>query len=261
MFELLHGADSWGVGAPDFDCRSLPRLAIQNNRKGLTSFHYEPTGLAHGPCKSGIPSLSSMPTMEESRLTLLPDERFGRLLPALEERLDSVARSITHENLCSILDETMRRTITLAFEDSGATEGTVWILEPATESLVPAYNTGPHPERLVGRFKQPLNAGLISMVFSAEQPFLENHVFEDSNLDKTLDLMLRQRTYAMIAAPFYFLGACRGVVSCVQLTGSDSTEPDPTGFDEADKARVCFAAATLGRLIDCSVLRKAIGLS
>jgi hypothetical protein len=154
----------------------------------------------------------------------------------------------------------MRRIIGLAFEDAGASEGTVWILESATESLVPSYNTGPHADKLVGKFRQPLSAGLISMVFAAEQPFLENHVFENANHDKSVDSLLRLRTYAMIAVPLYFLGACRGIISCVQLTNLSSAPPDPKGFDEGAKARVCLAAGTLGRLIDYSVLKKTLGL-
>lgn len=198
--------------------------------------------------------------MGESRLSILPDERFGGLVYALEDRLTSIGRSIVPENMASVLDETMRRTIGVAFEDAGASEGTVWIVEPATESLAPAYNTGPSADKLVGKIRQPLNAGLISMVFAAEQPFLENQVFKDPKQDKSIDSILGQRTVAMIAVPLYFLGACRGVISCVQLANVSSSADDPRGFAEADKARVCLASAVLGRLIDYSLLRKTVGL-
>ena len=199
--------------------------------------------------------------MPETRLTLLPSDRFSALLPALEERLDAIGRSITAENFASTLDGTMRRVIHSAFEDAGASEGTVWLLEVATQTLAPAYNTGPSPEKLVGRFKQPLSAGLISMVFASEQPFLENDVWRNSSQDKSLDSMLSVQTLAMIAVPFYFLSACRGVLSCVQLKLLGSGAATSPGFNEMDKSRVLHAATTLGRLIDYHVLRTTLGLN
>jgi hypothetical protein len=199
--------------------------------------------------------------MPETRLTLLPCNRFTVLLPALHESLASIGRSITAENFASMLDRTMQRVIRSAFEDAGASEGTIWLVEEATRTLAPAYNTGPRAEGLVGRFKQPLGAGLISMVFVSEQPFLENQVFQNSSQDKSLDSLLSVQTMAMIATPFYFLEACRGVVSCVQLKIPGASEPTSPGFDESDKARVLHAAITLGRLIDHRLLRAALGLN
>ena len=198
--------------------------------------------------------------MNERRLTLLPDERFVLSLAALQERLESIGRNITAENFSSILDDTMRRVLSLSFSDVGAHEGTVWLVDEGTKTLVPAYNTGPNAGKLVGHFKQSLSSGLVSMVFASERAFAENEVFRNSKQDKSLDALLELRTYAMIAVPFYFLEACRGVVSCVQLKDLNPIAPDPPGFGEGHQAIVRHAADTLGRLIEYRILRVTVGL-
>lgn len=199
--------------------------------------------------------------MNETRLTLLADESFVRLLPALRSRLELVGRSILPQNFSSILDEVMRQVIDKAVESAGGTEGSVWLADESSESLVIVYNTGPNSDRLVGHFKQPLGAGLISMVFASEQPFIENHVFKNSRQDKSLDSMLSLQTHAMIAIPFYFLDTLRGVISCVQLTATGSMDTTPSGFDHDDEAIVRNATVILGRLIDHWVLRTMVGLA
>jgi hypothetical protein len=70
---------------------------------------------------------------------------------------------------------------------------------------------------------------------------------------------LQVQTCAMIAVPFYFLRACRGVVSCVQLKRLNSTEPDPPGFRPEHLARVQLAAALLSRLIEFRLVGQAVG--
>ena len=198
--------------------------------------------------------------MDETRLTLLPDESFAPLLPVLRARLELVGQSIVPRNFPSILDAVMRQVMHKAIEGAGGTEGSVWLADQSSESLVIVYNTGTNSEKLVGRFNQPLDSGLISMVFASEQAFVENQVFRNSNQDKSLDSMLGLQTQAMIAIPFYFLEACRGVISCVQLTRAGSGGTSPSGFDAADEAIIRNAAVILGRLIDHWALRTTVGL-
>lgn len=198
--------------------------------------------------------------MEDSRLTLLPDQLFTPLRPALLGRLALVGQSITAENFGSVLDETMKYVIQEAINGSGGTEGSVWLFDQASESLIIAYNTGPNSQKLAGQFKQPLSSGIVSMVFSSEQPFAKNEVFNDPGQDKTLDSLLKVRTYAMIAVPFYFLEACRGVLSCVQLVPADAENIKLSGFDENHDRAFRHAASILGSLIDHWAIRKTIGL-
>jgi hypothetical protein len=197
--------------------------------------------------------------MDESRLTLLPDQTLGPLLPALQGRLLSVGRSINAQNFRSILDRAMTQLFDGVVDQVGATEGSIWLLEQ--ENLTIAYNTNPKSQQLVGKFKQPLSSGLLSMVFSSEQSFIENEVFKNNQQDKTLDSMLRVRTYAMIAVPFYFLQECRGVASCVQLISTATPEAaSPKGFDGVHETMFRNGSVVLGRLLDYWVVTRAIGL-
>jgi len=198
--------------------------------------------------------------MDESRLTLLPDQSLAPLLPALEGRLAQVGHSINARNFSSILDGTMKQLLHGIVEGVGATEGSLWLVDQADENLVIAYNTGRNAQQLVAKFKQPLNSGLISMVFSSEQTFIENEVYKNALQDKTLDSALKVRTYAMIAVPFYFLDACRGVASCVQLVSPASEAASSSGFDGHHELAFRNAIVTLGRLIEHWAIRRTIGL-
>ena len=199
--------------------------------------------------------------MKETRLTLLPDGRFAGLLPGLHDRLASAAASITPENFGSLLDETMRQVIRIAFKSAEADEGTVWLADQAAQRIAPVYNTGPYAARFIGNFEQRLGTGLLGMVLANERPFLENHVQQNAQRDTSLDTLLGVRTCALIAVPFYFQEACRGVISCVQLTEPGLAEPPARGFDEAHEAAIWHASATLGRLVDDRLLRAVLGLS
>lgn len=197
--------------------------------------------------------------MDRPRLSLLPAATFIPLVPELRKHLAAAAASITAGNLPSMLDGVMRRLIASTLERVTASEGSIWIHDSTQRSLVVAYNTGPSSETLASKFAQPLTAGIISMVFSNEQGFVENQVFRNSQHDKTLDSMLQVRTQSMIATPFYFLAACRGVISCVQLQPPDARH-QVRGFSEHDLVTVRHTSAVLGKLIDEAVLRAVVGL-
>ena len=196
-----------------------------------------------------------------ARLNVLPDPAFLDLKTALSERLERLAAGIQPGQFASLLDPLMRQTLERGFAEAGAHEGTVWLLDPGNEFLVPAWNSGPNAGRLVGQFKQPLNAGLICMVFASEQPFLENDVSKNSQQSKLLDSLLQVQTAAMIAVPFYFLSGCRGVVSCVQIKSSRDREADPGGFLPEHLAHVQRATALLSKLVELKLLSRTVGWS
>jgi hypothetical protein len=191
--------------------------------------------------------------------TIVPDPGFEALRPALLERLERIGSEIRAVDIDSIFDPPMREFLQQGFARVGAHEGTVWLLDGAGKNLVPALNTGPDADRLAD-FKQPLNDGLISMVFSSEQSFLENEVWKNSGQSKMLDTLLGKQTCAMIAVPFSFLHACRGVISCVQLKTGGAAEPEPSGFNSEHLASIQRTADFLARLIDLRVIRQIIGL-
>lgn len=193
-----------------------------------------------------------------SRLNLLPDPAFLDLRGALSERVERMASSISPAQFASVLDPLMRQILERGFLDAHADEGTVWLLDGNGEHLVPAYNTGPDAAKLVGTFKQPLNTGLICMVLASEQPFLENEVHKNASQSKLLDSRLNVQTHAMIAVPFHFVHACRGVISCVQLKRSPAA-PEPAGFRPEHLAAVQRASALLAQLIEFHLLSRAVG--
>jgi hypothetical protein len=193
------------------------------------------------------------------RLNILPEPAFLELRPVLSERLARIGSSIHAAQFGSLLDPLMRQALQAGFSAAGADEGTVWLLDEAGENLVPGYNTGPNADKLVGRFKQPLNAGLICMVFASEQPFLENEVGKNSEKSQLLDRMLGVTTYAMIAAPFTFLQGCRGVISCVQLHTPASGKSDPVGFRPEHLATIQRTTAVLSQLIEFRLLSQTVG--
>lgn len=193
-----------------------------------------------------------------AQLTIMPVRQFVELQSLLAGQLEELAASIEPPQFASLLDPLMRQTLAKGFAEAGADEGTVWLVDKAGENLVPAYNTGPQAEELVGAFKQPLRAGLVCMVFASEQPFLENEVWKNSQQSRLLDQKLGLQTWAMIAVPFYFMRRCRGVVSCVQLKRNPA-EAAPAGFQPQNLKTVQQACAMLTQLIDFRLLSEAVG--
>jgi hypothetical protein len=194
------------------------------------------------------------------RLTVLPDERFLALRPALHARLKEAAQGMTGEVFADFFDKSMRGLLVDGFHRIGAHEGTVWMLDEAREALVPRFNSGPHAAEFVGSFRQSLRSGMISMVVAMEQPICENDVYKNQSQDRTLDERLRLQTCAMVAVPFYFLGDLRGVISCVQLKPADAIEADPPGFTPEHLCGLQLTAGVLSRLIEYRLLTLCLGL-
>jgi hypothetical protein len=193
-----------------------------------------------------------------TRINLLPDPRFAPLAHALEERMATMASAILGEKFAGVLDPVAIRGLEHAFRLVGADEGTLWISNPEETHLVPVFNNGPHRATFVGSYRQPLTAGIISMVYGNEQAFSENEVYRNADQDKTLDQTLKVLTCGMIAVPFYFARGRRGVLSCVRLK-TDATAPDPAPFLPADLSMFQTAAAILSRQVDGWLLATAVG--
>ena len=194
-----------------------------------------------------------------NRLNILPDPAFLELRTGLTERLARIGSSIDAEQFGALLDPLMRDVFHNGVAEAGAHEGTIWLVDEAGKFLVPAFNNGPQAEQFVGRFKQPLNSGLICMVFASEQPFLENAVLKSSGQSKLLDSWLQVETTALIAVPFYFLHACRGVMSCVQLNRPGAGTPVSAGFRPRHLAVMQRTASLMSHLVEHLLLSSAIG--
>lgn len=193
-----------------------------------------------------------------TRINLLPDPRFAPLSHALDERMASMAAAIAGEKFAGILDPVAVRGLEHAFRLVGADEGTLWISNQEETHLVPVFNNGPNRAAFVGIYRQPLTAGIISMVYGNEQAFCENEVYRNADQDKTLDQKLNVLTCGMIAVPFYFARGRRGVLSCVRLKANASAG-DPPPFLPSDLTMFQTAAAILSRQVDGMLLATAVG--
>jgi hypothetical protein len=194
-----------------------------------------------------------------TRLNILPDPGFLDLQAELSERLTRIGAGIHAEQFIALADPLMREVFHTGVAEAGAHEGTIWLVDEAGEYLVPAINTGPQAGQMVGRFRQPLNSGLICMVFASEQPFLENDVSKSPERSKLLDSLLQVETAALIAVPFYFLRACRGVISCVQLAGKDDSPGSSRGFRPQHLACMQRTASIMSQLVEYQLLSSAVG--
>jgi hypothetical protein len=196
--------------------------------------------------------------MSISRLGILPDEEMAIYLPRLREFLSATGRKITPEKFRLVAANYLPYLLSV-FRVHHGSEGTVWIADRNDPALVPVFNSGPHADEFVGKYRQPLTSGLISMVFSTEKSFISLSVSERADHDKSLDTRLHLNTSAMLAVPFYFLNECRGVISCVQLQGE--TNAPLTPFALEDLSLLGETADMIGKLIDFALLQYFLGLS
>lgn len=194
------------------------------------------------------------------RLTVLNDDRLGHLRSIVRSRLRELAARAGTGAFDEFFDGTMRALVVECFLSIGAHEGTVWLLDETSNYLIPRFNTGPNASSFVGRFRQSVRAGMISMIVSTELPLCENDVSKNQQQDKSLDKKLGLQTCAMLATPFYFAGELRGVISAVQLRSPDASAPEPPGFSPQHLESLQLAANVLGRLIEQQLLSLSIGL-
>ena len=117
---------------------------------------------------------------------------------------------------------------------------------------MPVWSSGPYGERFVGIHRQPLTAGIMSLICVTEQGLCENSVYQNSQQDPTLDRRLGVLTCAMIAVPFRFGDAIHGGVSCVRLKPADAAASDPPPFSVADLGVVTDAVREVERLVEAT---------
>jgi hypothetical protein len=194
------------------------------------------------------------------RLTVLNDDRLGQFRSLVRNRLRELADRAGAGAFEEFFDGTMRALLVDRFQAIGAHEGTVWMLDESRNYLVPRFNTGPNAASFVGRFRQSVRAGMISMIVSTELPLCENDVSKNQQQDKSLDQKLGLQTSAMLATPLYFCGELRGVISAVQLRAPDSTEPEPPGFTPQHLEALQLTATVLARLVEQQLLSLSVGV-
>jgi hypothetical protein len=194
------------------------------------------------------------------QLSAFPEVPFTEELKrSVDRQLRSAARHVSQE-FPLYFDQTIRDMVVAGLERATAAEGTIWLIDPEGETLVPVFNSGPNADQFVGNFRQSLRSGMISMVVATEQPIYENDVHCSRQQDRTLDSRLGVQTTAMIASPVYFAGELRGVLSGVQLRPADSISSEPTGFTFKHLQILQRTVGLLGRLIEHRLMLQALGI-
>ncbi len=131
-----------------------------------------------------------------------------------------------------------------AIRETGADEGTLWLLDDEQRHLVPVWNSGERAAEFVGSFRQPLSSGLVSIACITGQALCENGIAHNAQHDNTLDRTLGVQTCAMVAVPVVSPRGILGVVSCVKLK-HPAELPDPAPFGMEELVILQKAAATL----------------
>jgi hypothetical protein len=179
-------------------------------------------------------------------LLLTPVEKLKGVLVNLTQSVAAALFELHHLQCTQSIAAVLRK----AFDAVGANEGTIWLLDEKEEALVPVWSSGPYGERFVGIHRQPLTAGIMSLICVTEQGLCENAVYQNAQQDPTLDRRLGVLTCAMIAVPLRFGDAIHGGVSCVRLKPADAAAPEPPPFSVADLALVTDAVREVERLIE-----------
>jgi hypothetical protein len=168
--------------------------------------------------------------------------RSPRPLPA-----DWIPSGLVDAPTICLVREILRR----ATKASRAGNSALWLA--SEDHLSAALGIGPHADHFVGTFEQPLEHGIISLVYASGQPFCENSIADNPDHSPILDTKLHIRTDAMIAVPIAVMGEFSGVLTCVHTRPSDSGDP-PAEFESSDLAEFEFAAACIGRILDAVLL-------
>lgn len=192
-----------------------------------------------------------------ARTRLLRNPEFSRAGVELEEHVDSWIRSSSPSDLIGLFDAVSIALLKEAFAHVGGCEGTVWLADSEEKNLVAVYNSGDDAVSLIG-FEQPIGSGIVSMVYSQQQPYCENDIGESSGHDDTLDRKIEKHTTAMIAVPFYFAFGLRGVISCVQLQEVMGAK---SGFSSGDVEVIARVSNVMERLVNETIFSSALGLS
>jgi hypothetical protein len=198
--------------------------------------------------------------MSDGRFTVLPDVRLSAVRGIVSTRMDEVALALASGGFEDFFTPTMRGALLDGFEQVGAHEGTVWLIDASERFLIPRFNNGPNAATFVGRFRQSLQSGMIGMVVATQQPICENRAHLNAVHDPRLDQELGLVTSAMIAVPFYFASQLRGVISAVQLQRAKGDEPELPGFSPRHLSQLQLTADVLERLIEHELLTLSLGL-
>lgn len=160
---------------------------------------------------------------------------------------DWISSGLVDEPTTCLLQELLRRST----EAAGSANSALWLV--ADNSLAAVLGIGPHAKHFVDSYEQPLERGIISLVYVSGQAVCENAISSNPDHSPILDNKLGITSDAMIAVPVIALGELVGVITCVHTRPADSTA-EPSTFGAKDLREMEFAAACTGRILDSSLL-------
>jgi len=192
------------------------------------------------------------------RFKLLPDETFAAHVRSLESRILDAGDLVNAETFLNFADKAAIAVVERSFRAAGADEGTIWLVDHKQEVLIPVFNTGPQAEEILKR-RQPLDRGIIGMVFATQQPFCENEVSRNPAQDRTIGESVGFEIESMVAVPLNFARECRGVISCVIRGHSEKAGSNPRRFTGDSLQEVSLAAHVASSLFDYTLLAGILG--
>jgi GAF domain len=192
------------------------------------------------------------------RFKLLPDEAFAAHVRSLDSRILDAGDLVSAETFLDFADKAAIAVLERSFRAAGADEGTIWLADRTKEILVPVFNTGPQSEEILKQ-RQPVDRGIIGMVFSIQQAFCENEMSRNPAQDRTIGEVVGFEIESMIAVPLNFARECRGVVSCVIGAHCDKTDSEPRRFTAESLREVGLATYVVSSLFDYTLLATVLG--
>ena len=192
------------------------------------------------------------------RFKLLPEETFAAHVRSLDSRILDAGDLVNAETFLDFADKAAIAVLERSFRAAGADEGTIWLADRTEEILIPVFNSGPQAEEILKR-RQPVDRGIIGMVFSIQQAFCENEISRNPAQDRTIGEVVGFEIESMIAVPLNFARECRGVVSCVIRAHSDKTGSEPRRFTGESLREVSLATYVVSSLFDYTLLAGILG--
>ncbi len=115
-----------------------------------------------------------------------------------------------------------------------ADEASIWIRSDDGGEMVLTLNSGPESDSMELRVRQPINEGIISLVYRDGKPVLENALFAHRSYSPKVDISEGQSTHYIAAVPLLLDDCIIGVISAVQITTSSAETRDAQDWGLAE---------------------------
>ncbi|HUT21674.1 MAG TPA: GAF domain-containing protein [Anaerolineae bacterium] len=143
-------------------------------------------------------------------------------LKSLKGLVDAVARL----NVAEDLERLLNRTVYEAVRIVDAVEGSLLIIDPATDELVFVAARSEMRDRLIG-YRIPIDTGIVGWVIQHQEAVIANDVRQDERFSSAVDRAFQFTTRSLMAVP---LICCAQPLGAIELVNKFSDQP----FNERD---------------------------